>query len=67
MAVIFSLVQPILRYTQFLENTNIENMWWLLQSNEKRRINVKAVEDVENNDDMELEIFMILKQMILGM
>lgn len=42
-------------------------MWWLLQSNEKLRINVKAVEDVENIDDMELEIFMILKQMILGM
>lgn len=67
MAVIFSLEQTILRYTQFLENTNIENMWWLLQSNEKLRINVKAVEDVENIDDMELEIFMILKQVILGM
>lgn len=42
-------------------------MWWILRSNEKLRINVKAVEDVENIDDVELKIFMILKQMILGM
>lgn len=41
-------------------------MWWILRSNEKLRINVKAVEDVENIDDVELKIFMILKQMILG-
>lgn len=42
-------------------------MWWILRSNEKLRINVIAVEDVENIDDVELKIFMILKQMILGM
>lgn len=42
-------------------------MWWILRSNEKLRINVKAVEDVENIDDVEIKIFMILKQMILGM
>lgn len=42
-------------------------MWWVLRSNEKLRINVKAVEYVENIDDVELNIFMILKQMILGM
>lgn len=42
-------------------------MRWILRSNEKLRVNAKAVEGVENIDDMELKVFMILKQMILGM